>query len=275
MSVRVHPRFRHRRAKVREHRARRHLRRMLAALGLIGIGAVIVWLAQSPLVSVKALRVEGAVAADVAGILERSSVYEGRPLLLINSGKVEAALEADPWVKTASVSRRFPTTLDVELVERYEVATLAVGSWWVTVSDDGHLMRRLDEIPAGLAAVRASLAPALVRSALEGGVVVDSPLVVAAAEFLAALPSRLRESAEVVVDGGQLWAGVDGHPVRLGAPVDAAAKGVALTAVLDDGSVSPGQIVDLIAPTRPAVRDPAPAERSEPPPEAETSPVGE
>lgn len=273
MSVRVHPRLLRRRAKVREHRARRHLRRMLGALGVIAVVAVLAWVAQSPLFSVNTVRVEGGVAADYDAILERSDVYEGRPLLLINTGRVETALEADPWVKSAFVSRRFPTTVDVELEERYEVAALATGSAWITISDDGHAMRELPSMPEGLGVVRATASVDTIRKALnEGGALGDEALV-AAAEFLAALPERLLATSEVVVEGEQLWAGVDGHPVRLGAAVDAAAKGLALTAVLEDGQVAAGEIVDLIAPTRPAVRAPTPPP-PEPSPEPEGSPPG-
>lgn len=275
MSVRVHPRFRERRTKVGEHRARRHLRRMLVLLSVVATATVIVWLAQSPLFSVSTVRVEGEGQAAVDAILAESDVYEGRPLLLINTGKVEAALEADPWVKTASVSRRFPTTVDVAVVERFEVATLAVGSSWVTLSDDGHVMRQLDERPDGLAAIQAEVASEAVQTALTGTEVLASQSIVAAAEFLAALPRNLWEGTLVVSTAGELGGRVAGHPIRLGAPVDAFAKGAALVAVLQDGRLGEGEIVDLIAPTRPAVREPAPPPRSEPPPEPEVTDVSE
>ena len=275
MSVRVHPRFRERRTKVGEHRARRHLRRMLVLLGIVAAATGIIWLAQSPLFSVATVRIEGDGQAAVDAILTESHVYEGRPLLLINTGKVESALEADPWVKTASVSRRFPTTIDVEVVERFEVATLAVGTSWVTLSDDGHVMRQLDARPDGLAAIQADVAPEALQTALTGTEVLAAQSVVGAAEFLAALPSELWSAALVVTTGEELTGTVAGHPVRLGAPVDTFAKGVALVAVLQDGQLGEGEIVDLIAPTRPAVRKPAAPPRPEPPPEPEATDVSD
>lgn len=247
MSVQAHPRFLRRRTTVREHRARRHLRQAL--WGLIAVMAVwaVAWLAQSPLFSVRSIDIAGQSRADVESALAATDVYVGRPLVLIRSGAVISALEADPWVKEASVRRGFPDHIEVTVIERYEVAVLKTGGGWSSVSDDGHIMRSLAQPPAHLAVIGPELAP----GSVEGGLV--SEPVMAMIEFVQALPGPVIAGSVLEAVGDEVLATVAGHRVRLGAPSNMQAKAVALVALLGDDRLRPGDAIDLIAPSRPAV----------------------
>ncbi len=253
MSIRAHPRIMRRRAQVRERGARGRLRRLLAFLMALLVGAALVWFAQSPVFSVAEMSIRGSVESDVERLLAGAEVYEGRPLVLIRTGRVEAAIEADLWVKSAEVHRRFPNRIEVDVVERYEVAATRVGSGWVTLSDDGRIIRTFPTRPSSLAKMLPSLS-----SGAEGtpGENVTTDALAAAVEFTAALPPDLWTVTEISVDGDQLRASVGDHQVRLGGFSDMEAKGIALTALLADGDLVPGHDIDLIAPTRPAVRAP-------------------
>ena len=57
---------------------------------------------------------------------------------------------------------------------------------------------------------------------------------------------------ELRQQGGELAGFFDGHEIRLGRPVDMAAKAAALLAVLADG-IPGGSLINLIAPAQPAV----------------------
>ena len=255
MSVHVHPRILHRRAQVRERGARSQLRRLLRLLVAFAAVAALVWFAQSPVFSVAEMTIDGSLEANAEQILAEAQVYHGRPLVLIRTGRVEAALEADLWVKSAEVHRRFPNGIEVEIVERFEVATARVGGSWVTLSDDGAIIRKLPERPPHLVRMLPSLKEGAVGAP---GEPVTTQAMAAAVEFSAALPPSLRATAEVLTRRNQLWASVEGHEVRLGGFADMAAKGIALTVLLAEDEVAPGATIDLIAPLRPAVGDPAP-----------------
>ena len=69
--------------------------------------AALVWLAQSPFLSVADITVAGANRVDVAGALESRQVVVGRPMLLLDIDGAEAALLDDPWVAEAEVARIF------------------------------------------------------------------------------------------------------------------------------------------------------------------------
>ncbi len=261
MSVRAHPRIMRRRAQVRERGARGQLRRLLRFLMAVLVVAALVWFAQSPVFSVAEITINGSVESDAEQLLADAEVYEGRPLVLIRTGRVEAAIEADLWVKSAEVHRRFPNGIELDVVERFEVAATRVGASWVTLADDGVIIRTFPTRPAGLAKMLPSLSSGAVGAP---GDLVSTDALAAAVEFTAALKPELRAITEISVDRNHLRAAVGDHQVRLGGLSDMEAKGVALTALLDDGMLAPGDRIDLIAPSRPAVS--APASRIESPP---------
>jgi len=195
MSVQAHPRFLRRRSHVREHGARLHVRRALWVLLIFSAIWAVAWVAQSPLFSVTSIEIEGAGNARVSEVLAEQNVYEGRPLVLIRTGAVEAALIADPWVKEASVQRRFPDRIEIRVTERREVAAVPAARGWRTVSDDGHIMRSVAEPPARLARVGAGVA-----LAAAGGDIVSETMM-GVVEFLAALPGEMVGRTVISAEG--------------------------------------------------------------------------
>ena len=251
MSVQAHPRFLRRRSGVREHSARRNVRRALWLLLGMTLLWVIAWVAQSPLFSVTAFQTDGAINARAAEILADHDVYPGRPLVLIRTGTVESALEADPWVKEASVRRRFPDRIEVTIAERREVAAVAVAEGWKTVSDDGRVMGLVTE-PAG------HLAQVGPRVAFGPGGETLSEAMMGVVEFVATLPDELIGATTITGAGPEVVALVGAHRIRLGAPTQMEAKAIALVALLADEPLAPDATIDLIAPSRPAVSSPVP-----------------
>jgi hypothetical protein len=76
--------------------------------------------------------------------------------------------------------------------------------------------------------------------------------VLGALEFAAALPDELIPGTRVWPEAnGEMWADVSGFDVRLGRPVEMAAKGLSLAALLRE-EPAPGSTLTLIAPTHPA-----------------------
>jgi cell division protein FtsQ len=250
MTVHAHPRFLRRRTNVREHRARRHVRRALGILFLVAAVWAVVWVAQSPLFSVTSIQIAGVERAGVDAVLEAQDVYPGRPLVLIRTGTVEAALRSDPWIREASVNRRFPDRVEIDIEERVEVAVVPVADGWKTLSDDGHIMASVAEPPAGLALVGPGIG-----LAGPGGEAVSATMM-GVVEFVAALPRDIAAITTIRAAGDELMAEIGAHQIRLGDPTNMAAKAAALGALLDDPRLAPDAVIDLIAPTRPAVSSP-------------------
>lgn len=72
--------------------------------------------------------VDGQVRATEAEVLALAGVEQGDNLLSLDVAELEAAVARHPWVKKASVTRRLPHTLKIQVTEHEPVALIALGS---------------------------------------------------------------------------------------------------------------------------------------------------
>ncbi|MGD1876002.1 MAG: cell division protein FtsQ/DivIB [Kiloniellaceae bacterium] len=71
---------------------------------------------------IEAVLVEGRARTEGEEILTRLGLEVGRPILAVDPAAARAALEALPWVQSASVERQLPGTIYIRLVERQPLA---------------------------------------------------------------------------------------------------------------------------------------------------------
>nr|NIR41854.1 FtsQ-type POTRA domain-containing protein [Actinomycetota bacterium]NIS36949.1 FtsQ-type POTRA domain-containing protein [Actinomycetota bacterium]NIT98463.1 FtsQ-type POTRA domain-containing protein [Actinomycetota bacterium]NIU22072.1 FtsQ-type POTRA domain-containing protein [Actinomycetota bacterium]NIU70566.1 FtsQ-type POTRA domain-containing protein [Actinomycetota bacterium] len=122
LTIGIDPRIRARRIAVRRAEGRRRLRFLLAALAVVGI-AVGAWaLSRSPLLDLDHVRIEGVGAGRVAAVDAAAGLGRGTPLVDVDLGAVETAVEALPWVRVAEASRDWPGTVRIDVGERVPVA---------------------------------------------------------------------------------------------------------------------------------------------------------
>lgn len=235
-----------RRRRVAEDRARSNLGRLVRLLMVVAVIGGLVWFAQSPFLSVDEIVVEGSDRVDVAGVLSRSDIVPGRPMLLVDVSGAAERLRADPWVASAEVARDWPTRIVVELEERMPFAALRLAEGWWVVADDATLLEEI-EGPGDLPVAEF---PSSVRSGVDENLEVEG-----AVTFLAALPSDLQPTSRVVATGEGLEATVAGFTVRLGRPFDMEQKAAVTAAILEQG-VDEGSIITVVAPASPAVLPP-------------------
>lgn len=111
------------RAKQRQRRWRR-----TAILGAALVPpALLAGLAYSPLCDVDTVRVTGTHRLSVAGVTRVADVGHG-PLVSVNVAAVERRLTALPGVKSATVTRSWPSTVTVHVVERVPVVAVPRGT---------------------------------------------------------------------------------------------------------------------------------------------------
>lgn len=242
------PRIAARRAQVGRATQRASLRTLARVLVVLAGMALVVWYVYSPFVDIDDIAIGGAVEADVGAALEAVGVEPGDPLWLAPTRRLETTLQNDPWIATARVSRIIPGTLEVSIVEH--VAVLAVER------PDGTALLALDGTVLEVVPTRPEDVPVYLD-----GPVVPAPGVMISDSFLVGTLSFLEEFGplsplarfELVSD--ELWLRLPTHDVRLGRPVDMAAKAASLRALLAS-SPQEGTVIVLIAPERPTVQPP-------------------
>lgn len=243
----IDPRLADRRKVVAEDRARRNIARLLRFIGVIAALAAVVWLLLSPTFSIRELEVSGVQASQATQILESEKVIEGRPLVLIRTGEVEANLLADPWIKSAKLDLDWPARVEVTIVERTPAAWVKTADGWAGRAVDGVILPGLEGPDDTMGSIRLpSLANEDALSSVE---------LLGALEFVKALPVSLSAQARVVLRDGELWANVGGFDARLGRPVEMSAKALSISALLQE-DLAPGSVLNVIAPTNPAVSNP-------------------
>jgi cell division protein FtsQ len=241
----IDPRMRDRRVEVKRAEGRRRLRKVGAALVLLGLATAAVGAAFSPLLDIDRVRVVGmhGDAARAAEVRAAADAEAGSPLLFADTGAIEERVEALPWVADASVARHFPGTITVSVSPRDPVAWAAGADGTARVVDrSGRVVATVPTPPAGL--------PQLLGADPAAPADTVAPI---AARVAGAVPADIRASVVgVVVDHDQaVLRLVFGTEVRLGAPRGVPAKARAAAAVLTSLTLGMPSYVDVRVPSAP------------------------
>ncbi|MFZ0626193.1 MAG: FtsQ-type POTRA domain-containing protein [Acidimicrobiia bacterium] len=244
----IDPRLMERRREVAEDRARRTVSRLIKFMVLLAIVGVIAWALLSPMLSVHEVRTAGIVSSAAQRTLVDEGLLPGTPMVFVRPGKVEAALEMDPWVRDASVELDWPNRVVVKVEERVPLAWVEVEGGWERTAVDG------------VALYSTSVPDAEYPHIQVGGDAESDPdvarLVLGSLEFVDSLPPELASAAVVTLAGnGELWATVGGYDVRLGRATEMEAKALSLAALLHE-EIPQGSVLTMIAPAHPAVTPP-------------------
>jgi len=230
-------------------RARRRLRatRIAIALAVVALVAGAVWtLLASPVfrVTPQDVQVQGATQALTAEqVRDAVSPYTGTSLMLVDTDAVAAAVAALPLARDVSVARDWPRALTVSLQVRTPAMGVAVDGGVDLVDDQGVVVGREPELPAGLpmAALPTDGDDAAGARAMAAGMV---------ATVWAALPDDLRAQVDTLsADGvGVTMSLTGGRTVRWGTGDDSDFKARVLGVLL---SQRPSTTYDVSTPTRP------------------------
>jgi cell division protein FtsQ len=173
------------RARRRRLRAARPWLVGLGVLGALGVAAAVVY--ATPLLGVAEVRVSGARLVSVEEVRSAARVAPGTPLARVDPGAVGRRVGGLPPVYRAKVTRKWPRTLVVTVVERTPVAAVPVGDRYAIVDREGVVFDSAAQRPAALPVLKL------------GTPGPDDPATRAALTVLAALPPALRDRMTALV----------------------------------------------------------------------------
>lgn len=227
----------------RPRRGGRRRRTVLAAAGVLALGLA-VWLVWAgPLLAVSTVRVDGVSTLSAELVREAAGVQQGTPLLRVDVDAAEARVADLPQVASVEVTRGWPQTVVITVVERVPVAVVGEPGRRSLVDAEGVLFDSVSgEPPAGVVQL-----------------VVDNPgpddaATTAALTAIGSLSDALREQVAGVAAADPediSMALTDGTIVRWGSAEDSPAKASALAALVDQiasGSLEPATTIDVSAP---------------------------
>jgi cell division protein FtsQ len=220
--------------------SRRPLRLALAVTLLAAVG----WaLLASPLLGVRTVQVDGAATLPAEQVREAAGIETGTPLLRVDVAAAEARVARLPQVRSVEVTRGWPQSVVITVVERVAVAIVGEPGRRTLVDADGVLFDTVTgEGPPGVV-------PLEVAAPGPG-----DPATMAGLAAVVALGDGLRRQVAVATAVGaqdvSLTLG-DGTLVRWGGPEESDAKAKALAALLDQieaGGLEPAGTIDVSTP---------------------------
>jgi cell division protein FtsQ len=142
---------------------RQWARRWLAWKPVVGVALLVllvaggVWLVYfSSYLAVHGVEVTGAGQLSAAQVERAAAVPEGRPLARVDLDRIRARVQSLAPVKSADVSRQWPDTVLITVVERQPVAVVEIAGQLRGMDGDGVIFRSYAKAPAGLPTVQTS-----------------------------------------------------------------------------------------------------------------------
>ena len=120
----------------------------LATIGFLG------WLIfASPVLGVRDVRVEGLSFLDEAQVREVAGVLNGTPLTRVDVDGVSQRIASLPAVASVEVSRDWPSTLRIAVVERVPIGGIKRGNAFHLFDHQAVIFRTADSLPADVVMV--------------------------------------------------------------------------------------------------------------------------
>jgi cell division protein FtsQ len=229
------------RRRSRPDRRRRRSLRLAVALLVLVAAAWAVW--ASPLLAVRSVQIDGIRTLPADQVREAAGVGDGTPLLRVDVDAAEARVARLPQVASVKVTRGWPSSVVITVVERKPVAVVGEAGRRSLVDAEGVLFDSISGDPP------AGVVPLDVAQPGPG-----DPATMAALQAVRALPGVVRdqvtratasESADVTLTLA------DGTVVDWGDAGNAATKGRVLGALLDQiasGALEPAATIDVSIP---------------------------
>lgn len=247
----AHPRVAARRRAVEHHRSRR---KMLVAggLSLLLVMAGGLWLlAHSRFLSARVLTVVGNHHTTGAQVLAAAGLSRHPPMIDVNVAAAARAIEALPWIATATVQRHWPDGVSVQVREHRAVAVVAQGTQLAELDRAGRVLAVASSAPSGLphvVSVGVPGAPGTTLKAARHCLIVTASLPVAFASMVSSLSPSNGGGVDIALNNG-----VD---VVLGSPTQLPAKYEDIASLLAGAALVPGDVIDVSVPASPTVVPP-------------------
>lgn len=253
--VPVDPRIRRRRVDVTRAEGRRRFKILLAVVGVVALVAMGWAASRSALFDVDTVAVAGAEHSTVAEVIAASGIRTGQALTDVETAKAELGIARLAWVLSVTVTKDWPGSVQVAIIERRPVAAVerpeAVGSGWAVVDASGRVLETVGE--------RSGVLPAIIGLDTvpgPGGDLAEESAAVL--EVAGAVPDSLRQHLVGVTPGNATGSGIElllegGARIRIGSPDRLMEKFRSVVTVMTRVNTSGLEVLDVSVPDSPVL----------------------
>lgn len=191
-STAIDPRIRARRRTVRREAGRKRLRVLIAAGSVVMVCALVVIVVATPLFAARNIEVSGHVYADPARVNQAIAVLDGRPMARLDLDAARAELAADPWVRSVTVQRDWPSSVRIDMAERQPIVAFpSSAELWHIADTEGLVVATIENQPAELTIIVGDPTPTPIGEKI-------SPQMADGVRLARALPKRLKERIQQI-----------------------------------------------------------------------------
>ncbi|SOE02774.1 cell division protein FtsQ/DivIB [Blastococcus haudaquaticus] len=228
----------------RRARLRPRQRRLVQLGALVVAAAAIAWLLLAgPVLAVRAVQVDGLRTLPADQVQEAAGIASGTPLLRVDVDAAEARVARLPQVADVEVTRDWPDSVVITVVERVPVAVVGEAGWRSLIDADGVLFDMVTGAPPEGVVPLDVAAPGP-----------DDPATLAGVAAVGSLPAAVRAQVSGAAATGPDDISLtltDGTVVRWGDATESGEKSAALVGLLEQiaaGALEPATTIDVSTP---------------------------
>lgn len=124
------------------HKKNNIILRIILFLVVLFIG--IFFALNSPVFNVEEIKINNNQIIHKKDILKASKINRGTNIFKLNSKLVENELLKNPFLKSVSINRKLPSSINIDVVERKKAFSLQSASIYLLVDEEGFIMDHLD-----------------------------------------------------------------------------------------------------------------------------------
>lgn len=179
------------------------------------------YVTKSPRFSIRTITVEGASKLTPESIAKAGGVAVGQNVFSVDLEQAKKAIEKEPYVAEATVTRKLPNTISIQVVERQPAILVALEDKLFLATQDGHVFKELGPEDAYDLPLVTGIKPELAVNDRDGlAILVRRALDVVDEVQKTSIAKRYPvQEVHLEVDGTcELVVGREGISIHLGAP---------------------------------------------------------
>lgn len=117
---------------------------LMVALSIAAAWGIRRYVSTSPRFAVRSIRVDGTVKRSSEQVVAAADLQMGQNIFGVDLEATRARILRDPWVEEASVQRKLPSTMVINITERQAAAVVMIGDGAYVCTHEGDIFKKAE-----------------------------------------------------------------------------------------------------------------------------------